>query len=135
MALITGCGFVDDSGGLPKPLGHAILGRDESRDGRLESGGPIPGDHSMICFGAVTVEPSLSRTFHGQFRRITDCWIPEAQRSARFPPSKTLALIQLEPGIAPDRRVAERILRWPRYVSGPSEVFRTDDSVGVHNEG
>ncbi len=51
----------------------------------LESGGPIPGDRSMICFGAVTVEPSLFKTFHGQFRRISDRWIPEAQRSARFP--------------------------------------------------
>ena len=32
----------------------------------IESDGPIPGDYSMICFGAVIVEPSLSQTFYGQ---------------------------------------------------------------------
>ena len=25
----------------------------------IESDGPIPGDYSMFCFGAVLVEPSL----------------------------------------------------------------------------
>ena len=34
----------------------------------IEADGPIPGDYSMICFGAVIVEPSLSRTFYGQLR-------------------------------------------------------------------
>ena len=29
----------------------------------IEADGPIPGDYSMICFGAVIVEPSLSLTF------------------------------------------------------------------------
>ena len=28
----------------------------------IEADGPIPGDYSMICFGAVIVEPSLSQT-------------------------------------------------------------------------
>jgi hypothetical protein len=30
----------------------------------VEADGPIPGDYSMVCFGAVVVEPSLSRTFY-----------------------------------------------------------------------
>ena len=29
----------------------------------VESDGPIPGDYSMICFGAIIVEPSLEQTF------------------------------------------------------------------------
>ena len=29
----------------------------------IKSYGPMPGDYSMICFGAVIVEPHLSKTF------------------------------------------------------------------------
>ena len=32
----------------------------------VEADGPIPGDFSMICFGAIVVEPALNRTFHGR---------------------------------------------------------------------
>jgi hypothetical protein len=32
----------------------------------VEADGPIPGDYSMLCFGAVIVEPALDRTFYGQ---------------------------------------------------------------------
>jgi hypothetical protein len=28
----------------------------------IEADGPIPGDYSMICFGAIVVETSLDRT-------------------------------------------------------------------------
>jgi hypothetical protein len=31
----------------------------------IESDGPVPGDYSMVCFGAVVVEPGLERTFYG----------------------------------------------------------------------
>ena len=31
----------------------------------VESDGPIPGDYSMISFGAIIVEPTLNRTFYG----------------------------------------------------------------------
>ena len=44
----------------------------------IESDGPIPGDYSMISFGAVIVEPSLTRTFYGRVRPISETWIPEA---------------------------------------------------------
>jgi hypothetical protein len=43
----------------------------------VESDGPIPGDYSMICLGVVLVEPSLSKTFYGRLRPISDNWIPE----------------------------------------------------------
>ena len=35
----------------------------------IESDGPIPGDYSMVCFGAVIVEPELKRTFYGELQR------------------------------------------------------------------
>ncbi len=50
----------------------------------IESDGPIPGDYSMICFGAVVVEPTLSRTFYGQMRPISEHFVPEALAVSGF---------------------------------------------------
>ncbi len=50
----------------------------------IESDGPIPGDYSMICFGAVIVEPELKRTFYGQLKPISDKFIPEALAVSGF---------------------------------------------------
>ena len=44
----------------------------------VESDGPVPGRHSMVSFGAVLVEPTLSKTFYGQTRPISDEFIPDA---------------------------------------------------------
>lgn len=44
----------------------------------VESDGPIPGKYSMVSLGAVVVEPSLSKTFYGQFQPISEEWDPEA---------------------------------------------------------
>ena len=44
----------------------------------VESDGPIPGDYSMISFGAVLVNEKLDRTFYGKLKPISDKWIPEA---------------------------------------------------------
>src|SRR5258706_10377216 len=30
----------------------------------IEADGPIPRDHSMVCFGAVVVQPGLERKFY-----------------------------------------------------------------------
>jgi DNA polymerase III alpha subunit (gram-positive type) len=44
----------------------------------VEADGPIPGDYSMISFGAVIVEPGLERTFYGRLKPISDRFIAEA---------------------------------------------------------
>ncbi len=44
----------------------------------IESDGPIPGDYSMISFGAVIVEGDLEKTFYGKLKPISDQWIPQA---------------------------------------------------------
>ncbi|MBO9731259.1 MAG: 3'-5' exoribonuclease [Chitinophaga sp.] len=44
----------------------------------VESDGPIPGDFSMISFGAVLVNEQLNQTFYGQLKPISDKFIPEA---------------------------------------------------------
>jgi len=50
----------------------------------IESDGPIPGDYSMICFGAVIVEPSLNRTFYGKLKPISDNFNPDALAISGF---------------------------------------------------
>lgn len=56
----------------------------------IEADGPIPGDYSMISFGAVIVEPSLNRTFYGKLKPISDKWIPEALAVSGFSREQTL---------------------------------------------
>jgi hypothetical protein len=44
----------------------------------VESDGPIPGDYSMISFGAVLVDDRLDKTFYGQLKPISDRFVAEA---------------------------------------------------------
>lgn len=56
----------------------------------VESDGPAPGIHSMICFGAVIVEPGLQRTFYGKLKPISDIWLPDALSISGFSREETL---------------------------------------------
>ncbi|MGB0848745.1 MAG: exonuclease domain-containing protein [Thiolinea sp.] len=44
----------------------------------VEADGPIPGDYSMVSFGAVIVEAGLERSFYGQLKPVSEQWVPEA---------------------------------------------------------
>lgn len=44
----------------------------------IEADGAIPYINSMVCFGAVIVEPTLSKTFYGKTKPISELWDPEA---------------------------------------------------------
>jgi len=57
----------------------------------VEADGPIPGDFSMVSFGAVVVRAPLSLTFYGQLRPISDRWVPEALAVSGFSREQTLA--------------------------------------------
>ena len=57
----------------------------------IEADGPIPGDYSMISFGAVVVEPALDRTFSGRFKPISEQWVPEALAVSGHTREDTLA--------------------------------------------
>ena len=50
----------------------------------VESDGPAPPDYSMICFGAVLVDETLSVTFYGRLRPVSEKWIPEALAVSGF---------------------------------------------------
>ncbi len=57
----------------------------------VESDGPIPGDYSMVSFGAVIVDDNLDQSFYGQLRPISEKWIPEALKVSGFSREETLA--------------------------------------------
>jgi DNA polymerase III epsilon subunit-like protein len=50
----------------------------------VEADGSIPHKYSMVCFGAVVVEPSLSKTFYGKTRPISDGWDEKALSISGF---------------------------------------------------
>lgn len=50
----------------------------------VESDGPIPGDYSMVCFGAIRVDLDLKCTFYGKTKPISDKWNPEALAISGF---------------------------------------------------
>ena len=56
----------------------------------VEADGPIPGDYSMVCFGAIVVEPSLTQTFYARLKPISDRWVPEALAVSGFSRNETL---------------------------------------------
>ena len=66
----------------------------------VEADGPIPGDYSMICFGAIIVESQLDRTFYGQLRPISDKFVPDALAVSGFTREQTLAFDEPETVIA-----------------------------------
>lgn len=57
----------------------------------IESDGPIPGDYSMICFGAVLVDEQLDRTFYGKLKPISEQFDPTALSISGFSREETLA--------------------------------------------
>lgn len=50
----------------------------------VESDGPIPIKYSMVCFGAVKVEPDPSVTFYAKTKPISEEWQPEALAISGF---------------------------------------------------
>ncbi len=87
----------------------------------VESDGPIPGDYSMVCFGAVVVEPGLERTFYGQLRPISDKFIPQALAVSGFSREQTLAFE--EPA-----QVMQRFADWLASVSRERLMFISDNN-------
>src|ERR1700728_3982063 len=57
----------------------------------VESDGPIPGDYSMICFGAVIVNKGLTQTFYGKLKPVSESYIPEALNISGFSREETLS--------------------------------------------
>jgi DNA polymerase III epsilon subunit-like protein len=86
-----------------------------------ESDGPIPGDYSMVCFGAVKVEPTLKKTFYGKIRPISDIWQPEALAISGF--SREAHLTFDEP-----EKVMKEFADWIKETSIDKPIFISDNN-------
>jgi DNA polymerase III epsilon subunit-like protein len=50
----------------------------------VEADGAIPYKYSMVCFGAVVVEPELNRSFYGQTKPISEFYVEDALKISGF---------------------------------------------------
>ncbi|MDX1928165.1 MAG: hypothetical protein SFV81_16680 [Pirellulaceae bacterium] len=87
----------------------------------IEADGPIPGDYSMVCFGAIIVEPTLDRTFYGQLKPISDSWVPEALAVSGFSRDETLAFDDPE-------TVMRNFGQWVKDNSVGQAIFISDNN-------
>lgn len=87
----------------------------------VESDGPIPGDYSMICLGAVVVRDDLTDTFYGRLRPISDRWIPEALAISGFNRDETLAFDE-------PTRVMGDLAAWVGEKSVGRPIFVSDNN-------
>ncbi len=87
----------------------------------VESDGPIPGDYSMISFGAVLVNDTLDQTFYGQLRPISEKYIPEALAVSGI--SREEALGFDDPGA-----VMEAFGTWIKEKSKDQPIFISDNN-------
>jgi hypothetical protein len=85
-----------------------------------ESDGPIPHKYSMVCFGAVIVEPSLEKTFYGKTKPTSDLWIPEALAVSGFSREEHMEFEEPE-------AVFRRFGEWIKENSKGSPIFISDN--------
>jgi hypothetical protein len=87
----------------------------------IESDGPIPGDYSMVCFGAVKVDQTLNETFYGKIKPISESWIPEALAISGFSREETL-------GFDDPTKVMSDFAAWVKRVSNGRPLFISDNN-------
>jgi hypothetical protein len=83
-----------------------------------EADGPIPGDYSMVSFGAVIVEPGLARSFYGRLKPISEAWLPDALKVSGHTREETLAFD--EPKIVMSQFadwLKQNVKRRPQFIS------------------
>lgn len=87
----------------------------------VETDGPIPGDYSMISFGAVLVNETLDTTFYGTLKPISEKFIPEALAVSGHSREKTLSFDEPE-------RVMANFAGWLKAVCKDRPVFVSDNN-------
>ena len=87
----------------------------------IEADGPIPGDYSMVCFGAIVVEPSLDRTSstatEADLRQVDS----RGSASQRIHAGETLGFD--EPTV-----VMQQFAEWVAEVGGGRPMFISDNN-------
>ena len=87
----------------------------------VEADGPIPGDYSMVCLGAIVVEPSLARSFYARLKPISENWLPEALKIGGFSREETLLFDE-------PKSVMESFDSWISEVSERRSFFVSDNN-------
>jgi hypothetical protein len=87
----------------------------------IESDGQIIGKNSIVCFGAVVVEPTLSKTFYGKIRPISDLWVPEALAISGFSREEHLTFDEPE-------KVMKEFAEWIKLVSIGNPILISDNN-------
>ena len=86
----------------------------------VEADGEIPHKYSMVCFGAVIVEPSLSKTFYGQTKPISEKFVPDALAVSGFSREQHLTFDEPE-------QVMEEFAAWLEQNSVGRPIFISDN--------
>lgn len=87
----------------------------------VETDGPIPGDYSMVSFGAVLVDPALDKVFFGQLRPISERYIPDALAVSGYTREETLTF-------ADPTKVMTDFKQWIATVSTDKPIFISDNN-------
>ena len=87
----------------------------------VEADGPAPADYSMVAFGAIVVEPGLSRTFYATLKPVSEKWVPQALSVSGFSREDTLAFEDPKP-------VMERFAAWVKAESATRPIFVSDNN-------
>lgn len=87
----------------------------------IESDGPIPGDYSMVSFGAIIVEDNLERTFYGKLKPISGKWIPQALAISEHSREETLSFDD-------PKEVMQNFADWVKNNSKGQAVFISDNN-------
>ena len=87
----------------------------------IESDGPIPGDFSMISFGAVLVNEQLNKTFYGKLKPISDKYIPEALAVSGFSREETLTFEE-------PKKVMTDFTNWIKNICNDRPIFISDNN-------
>lgn len=86
----------------------------------VEADGPIPNEYSMVCFGAVIVEPSLSKTFYGEVKPVSESWIPDALAVSGFSREEHKAFGE-------PKNVMSNFAKWLKENSNGKPTFISDN--------
>jgi hypothetical protein len=87
----------------------------------IESDGPIPGDYSMISFGAVLVDPFLDKTFYGRLKPISENFLPDALAVSGHSREEVLKFDD-------PKFVMEEFKKWIDTVSSDRPIFISDNN-------
>lgn len=86
----------------------------------VEADGAIPHKYSMVSFGAVVVEPSLSKTFYGDTKPISDEFVAEALAISGFSREEHLKFDD-------PQAVMQKFDEWLKENSNGRPVFISDN--------